>query len=119
MIEDLFADTPVPAAGDIHPPAAEPLPSLDRIRMVLLAHGVVTDIAADLPAGLCAAVAQLMTEAQAAPAGLPPADRVLCWVLGSELAKFAPTRIQKALAPWEVSNGEPMFPLYVPSQERL
>ena len=83
--------------------------------MVLAAHGVDPE---GLPTGLLAAVAQLVTEAQAAPADLPPADRVLCWVMDSELAKFAPTRVRRALAELGTNNGERMIPLYAPTPRK-
>lgn len=83
--------------------------------MVLAAHGVDGEA---LPAGLLAAVAQLVSEAQAAPADLPPADRLLCWVMDSELAKFAPMRVRRALAQLGTNNGERMIPLYAPASSK-
>lgn len=113
---------PVPAEAAIAAPVAPcasgaPLPSLERIAEVLKAHGALAQDASEEARmdAIVAALALLVAEAQAAPAGLPPADRVLCWVMDSELAKFAPTRVRRALAPLAVSNGEPMFPLYVPA----
>ena len=91
------------------------LPSMERIHMVLAAHGVDGEA---LPAGLLAAVAQLVTEAQTAPADLPPADRLLCWVMDSELAEFAPMRVRRALAPFGTNNGERMIPLYAPASSK-
>lgn len=88
------------------------MPSMERIHVVLAAHGVDPE---GLPTGLLAAVAQLVTEAQAAPADLPPADRVLCWVMDSDLAKFAPMRVRRALAELGTNNGERMIPLYAPA----
>lgn len=85
--------------------------SIERILAVLAAHGV-TD---NLPAGSLRAITQLVTEAQNAPAGLPPADKVLCWVMDSELSKFAPTRVKRALDPYGVNNGERMYPLFAPA----
>lgn len=91
------------------------LPSIERIHTVLVAHGVDGE---SLPAGLLAAVAQLVTEAQTAPADLPPADRLLCWVMDSELAEFAPMRVRRALAPFGTNNGERMIPLYAPAPNK-
>lgn len=91
------------------------LPSIERIHAVLGAHGVGHE---GLPAGLLAAVTQLVAEAQAAPADLPPADRILCWVMDSELAKFAPTRVRRALAELGTNNGERMIPLFAPAPQK-
>lgn len=98
-----------PAASASHEALA--LPCMERIHTVLAAHGVEGEA---LPEGLLEAVVQLVSEAQAAPADLPRADRLLCWVMDSELAQFAPTRVRRALAPLGTNNGERMIPLYVP-----
>lgn len=108
--EDESTEAIAPVAINFEAIAA---PSVERILEVLAAHGV-TD---NLPAGSLGAIRQLVTEAQNAPAGLPPADRVLCWVMDEDLSKFAPTRVLRALDPYAKSNGQRMYPLYVPAAQ--
>lgn len=93
-----------------------PLPSLERVREVLVQHGVLAqDATDDLHAGIVPALAQLVAEAQGAPAGLPQAAQVLAWVSDSQLQRFAPWRVIRALDAHAVANGERMYPLYVPA----
>lgn len=135
-MDDLFADMqdapaavaaliPVPPPAPVKKAAPAPakpfpaLPSMERIAKVAQECGALVPEASEEQRlqAVSEALAKLLQEAQAAPAGLPPADRVLCWVMDSELAKFAPTRVRRALAPFAVANGEPMYPLYVPNVE--
>lgn len=119
---------PAPAAPPIDGPSApseaspepqcfaHPLPSLERVRGVLVQHGVLAlDSEAELHAGIVPALAQLVAEAQGAPAGLPQAGQVLAWVSDSQLQRFAPLRVIRALEPHAVANGERMYPLCGPS----
>lgn len=136
MMEDLFSDVlEAPAAAAVPAPEPTPakvkktapapaqacpaLPSMERIAEVAQACGALVPDASEEQRlqAVSEALAKLLQDVQAAPAGLPPADRVLCWVTDSELAKFAPTRVRRALAPFAVANGEPMYPLYVPDVE--
>lgn len=98
---------------------APPLPSLERVRGVLVQHGVLAlDSDAELHSGIVPALAQLVAEAQGAPAGLPQAAQVLAWVPHSQLQRFAPWRVIRALEPHAVANGERMYPLCGPATPR-
>lgn len=99
--------------------ATVPLPSMERIAELAQECGALAPDASEeaRTQAIAQTLAKLLQEVQAAPAGLPPASRVLCWVMDSELAKFAPTRVRRALAPFAVANGEPMYPLYAPNVE--
>lgn len=123
--EPMGQPQPIDGPGNPSEASTEPqcyahsLPSLERVREVLVQHGVLAqDDEAALHAGLVPAVAQLMAEAQAAPAGLPQAADVLCWVVDSELRRLAPMRVIRALAPFAVANGETMYPLCAPARRR-
>jgi hypothetical protein len=136
MMEDLFSDVlEAPAAAAVPAPEPTPvkvkktapapaqacpaLPSMERIAELAQECGALAPDASEeaRTQAIAQTLAKLLQEVQAAPAGLPPASRVLCWVMDSELAKFAPLRVIRALQPYAVANGEPMYPLYVPDVE--